>query len=225
MHKEALLVAVSIMFATAVSAQTGAGVTTGDANETISTGSPGSVTTDAGAVSQVDVSQDALTEKWSGFYGTISGNLVLGDASGNNFYTWTTDDFSSAKVIAVPGNNATPTSISAVGDPNTFLGSGFDTGTDDAASTYNMTGDVTVNGNTASNTALAKTFDQNGEIFFDTFLVENTNEGSTNAPAYVSQGVSQQKGFDGTTDVNYQMIVGVGEDSSQKRFEFYMELN
>lgn len=217
------LLALSIvMFAVGAVAQTPAGVTTSNANETVTTGEPGDVTTEAGAVSQVDISQDTLTEKWSGFYGTVSGNLVLGDASGNNFYTWTADDFSSSKVIAVPGGNATPSSIAAVSNPNNFLGSEFNSGTDDANATFNYTNDVTVNDDTASDTALAKTFDQNGQAFFDTFLVENTNEG--NQPAYVAQGVSEQTGFDGETNVNYQMMVGVGENKANERYEFYLEL-
>lgn len=217
------LLALSIvMFAVGAVAQTPAGVTTSNGNETVTTGEPGEVTTEAGAVSQVDISQDTLTEKWSGFYGTVSGNLVLGDASGNNFYTWTADDFSSSKVIAVPGGNATPSTIASVSNPNNFLGSEFNSGTDDANSTFNYTNDVTVNDNTASNTALAKTFDQNGQAFFDTFLVENTNEG--NQPAYVAQGVSEQTGFDGATNVNYQMMVGVGENKANERYEFYLEL-
>jgi hypothetical protein len=221
--KTLLATASVLMFVTAVSAQTGAGVSPGDANETISAGGPGSVTTDAGAVSQVDISQDTLTEKWAGFYGTVSGNLVLGDASGNNFYSWTTNDFSSSKVIAVPGGNATPTGIAPVSSPNTFLGSGFDSGTDDAAATYDQTGDITVNDDTAASTALAQTYDDTGTGTFDTYLVENTNEG--NHPAYIAQGVSEQTGFDGTTQVNYQMIVGVGEDSEEERFEFYLEIS
>lgn len=224
MNTRTLVIAASaLMFVAAVSAQTGAGTTTSNANETVNTGDPGNVTTQAGATTQVDISQDTLTEKWAGFYGTVSGELVLGDASGNNFYTWTANDFSSSKVITVPGDNATPTSIGSVSNPNNFLGSGFDTGTDDANSTYNMTGDVTVNDDTASSTALAKTFDQNGQAFFETYLVENTNEGGY--PAYVAQGVSEQTGFDGSTNVNYQMLVGVGESSSEERFEFYLELS
>lgn len=218
-------VGVSVLFMVgAVSAQTPAGVTTSNGNETINTGDPGNVTTEAGAVSQVDISQDTLTEKWAGFYGTVSGNLVLGDASGNNFYSWTANDFSSSKVIAVPGGSEAPSTIGTVDSPNTFLGTGFDTGTDDAANTYNYTGTISLNGNTATDTALAKTYDQNGQAFFDTYLVENTNDGSTDAPAYIAQGVSEQTGFDGETNVNYQMIVGVGEDSSEERFEFYLEL-
>lgn len=213
------------MLLASVSAQTAAGVSTSNANETVSTGSPGEVTTQAGATTQVDISQDTLTEKWAGFYGTVSGSLVLGDASGNNFYQWTANDFSSSKVVAVPGGDAIPSSIAAVGSPNSFLGGGFDQGTDDAASTFNNTGDVTLNDNTASGTALARTFNQDGETFFETYLAENTNDGGTDSPAYIAQGVSEQTGFDGSTQVNYQMMVGVGENSDQKKFDFYLELS
>lgn len=45
----------------------------------------------------------SITEKWAGFYGTISGNINLADSSGNLFYQWTVSDVSGTKIYAANG--------------------------------------------------------------------------------------------------------------------------
>ena len=42
----------------------------------------------AGNVTQVDISGQAITAHWAGFFGNISGNITLKDSSGNSFYDW-----------------------------------------------------------------------------------------------------------------------------------------
>ena len=49
---------------------------------------PTSVDAQAGNVTQLSLNGTAITSSWQGFYGNISGTLILSDNSGNNFYDW-----------------------------------------------------------------------------------------------------------------------------------------
>lgn len=216
------LAALVLSFSGAVAAQpTGASATPNSGNLTANTGNSESVNVQAGAVSEVDVSTDSLTQKWAGFFGEVSGNKVLGDGT-KNFYQWTSNNFADSKVVAIPSGDTAPSSISSVSDPNSFLGSEFNSGTDSADNTFTKTGDITLTGNTASNTALVETFNSTGSEEFQTYLAENGD--ASNQPVYIANSTAQQQAFDGSTSVNYQMLVGVGESSDEKAFDFYLEL-
>ncbi len=54
-------------------------------NDTIT---PQSIQAQAGNVSELSISAVAVTRTWQGFYGNITGQLILADSSGNNFYDW-----------------------------------------------------------------------------------------------------------------------------------------
>src|SRR3990172_921160 len=56
-----------------------------------SRGSNSSVqTTDAqaGNVTALNIDQQRITDIWQGFFGNVSGQIVLENAVGNNFYDW-----------------------------------------------------------------------------------------------------------------------------------------
>jgi hypothetical protein len=42
----------------------------------------------AGNVTQISINGTAVTTSWQGFYGNITGKMILADAQGNNFYDW-----------------------------------------------------------------------------------------------------------------------------------------
>jgi hypothetical protein len=42
----------------------------------------------AGNVTQLEINGTAITTSWQGFYGHITGKMILADAQGNNFYDW-----------------------------------------------------------------------------------------------------------------------------------------
>jgi len=49
----------------------------------------GSVTTEGGNVSGVNVSAGTSTEKWASFYGDVVGSIVLADSAATSVYSWT----------------------------------------------------------------------------------------------------------------------------------------
>lgn len=63
----------------------------------------GSVNIDAGNITYADLAVNTSTLKWAGVYGNTSGNIILGDSSGNRLYVWTAEGnlvyFTSAAVV------------------------------------------------------------------------------------------------------------------------------
>lgn len=217
----AVLSLILIMLTGFSAAQIEGAQTTAGNNETSTTSGTGNVTIQAGSVASVDLSQNSLTEKWAGFYGTISGSKVLGSAS-DNLYTWTANSFSDAKVVATPQGDPVPTGVNTVNDPNSFLGGEFNSGVANASTTFNRTDSISLFGSSTS-TAAVDTFNssQQRSDRFTTFLYENADQ--ANEPVYVAEGSSLGPGFN-NDNVNYQMLVGVGDSASQKTYSFYLEL-
>ena len=235
--KKNLLISVvvfSLMMITAGAAQTetaeGAQTTVSNANETADTSGAGNVTVEAGAVSQVDVDQSSLTDKWAGFYGQISASRVLGSSSGN-LYTWTASTLSDANVLASPISEPAPASVSQVNDPNTFLdnyfsSNEFSTGVANASGTFNRTESLTILGQSSFSTQAVNTYDSSGSsnASFTTYLADNGASGaSTDSPVFIAEGNDDVTGFTGS-DLNYQMLVGVGETASEQGYSFYLAL-
>jgi len=57
-------------------------------NETGVSTPPGNISAIAGNLSEVGLSGDSVTGSWQGYFGNVSGSLILEDANGNNFYNW-----------------------------------------------------------------------------------------------------------------------------------------
>ncbi len=49
----------------------------------------GSIVTEGGNVSGVNVTAGTLTSKWASFYGNVTGSIVLADSAATNVYSWT----------------------------------------------------------------------------------------------------------------------------------------
>jgi len=64
------------------------GVTWVNSSRYNTSGTPQQLGAQAGNVTQVTINGTAVTTSWQGFYGNITGNIILADAQGNNFYDW-----------------------------------------------------------------------------------------------------------------------------------------
>ena len=42
----------------------------------------------AGNITRLDINGMSITQSWQGFYGNISGNMILADAQNNSMYEW-----------------------------------------------------------------------------------------------------------------------------------------
>ncbi len=52
------------------------------------TATPTPIDAQAGNVTELSITSISVTKSWQGFYGNITGTIILADASGNNFYDW-----------------------------------------------------------------------------------------------------------------------------------------
>jgi hypothetical protein len=203
----------------AVGVPAGADTTVGASETGVSTTST-QENISAGNLTFVDVNSDYVTNKWTGFYGTISGSFLLGDSSGNNFFEWTVADMTDAVVYA------SNTTINW-GSGNFFpLAASFaspwliGSGTDNFTNTFNGTADVDSGIFSLSNAPTATT--NGGTGWFTYALYDGTN--------MVWAGNVRPAGdtaYDASTSVQYQMIVpedGTGGDTNPTSYDLWVEL-
>lgn len=82
----ALLVTASFVAADPAGATSVTEVTSSTYN--VSAISPGQANAQAGNVTELSLNGSGVTTSWQGYYGNITGTIILADASGNNFYDW-----------------------------------------------------------------------------------------------------------------------------------------
>jgi len=113
------------------------------------------VTTEGGNVTELNLSSNISTERWAGFWGNVSGQIVLAPNTTAIFYTWTWNSSNGGEVCAVAASSGFNwASLSAVA--NTVIDSvwGFGAATDNATKTFNETcASITINNQTVSSTA------------------------------------------------------------------------
>ena len=84
-----MLVAALFSVTTALAEPIGAGevepITSSRYNDSVT---PGSTDAQAGNLTQLQLNSTGVTRTWQGFYGNITGTLILADSAGNNFYDW-----------------------------------------------------------------------------------------------------------------------------------------
>jgi len=214
-----VLAGATIMLTSMVTSQSAAGsVTTGNGeNDSVTTDN--TVTAQGGNVTSADINVDSITQKWSAYYGQLTATERLSDAAGNNFYQWTVDNptASGSWVYAVPSGNGAPSSGSfvSVSNPDSFLGSEFNSGADSANNTFNKTD--TLDG---VSTAAADTFVSGSPD--NTFTSGLADDGSSN-PVYLAEVQQDASGFDGNAH-DFQLLVGVGESTATQDFDFYAKI-
>jgi len=86
-----ILISILLIMATQITLAQPLGATTADLvnstryNATID---PAEVDAQAGNVTELFITSLSVTKYWQGFYGNISGQIILADSTGANFYDW-----------------------------------------------------------------------------------------------------------------------------------------
>ena len=90
LEKTALLLAAGLLLAATVYAQPlgVSDVSVEGSSRYNDTTTPTAVNAQAGNVTELSINATAVTRSWQGFYGNITGTIILADASGANFYDW-----------------------------------------------------------------------------------------------------------------------------------------
>ncbi len=174
-----------------------------------------------GNVSQVNVSSVQVTDKWVGFYGEVSGSIVLGDSTGHTFYQWTISDPSGAVVYATNGTVSDWSSLSALYADSGYLPDFLISGTDSFNNTFTSQEDFT--SPTLSVSAVNYTTTWQGGAQGTDFKTYAMYADSGATLVWAGKVVADQTSFNsGTAD--YQILAGVNQIGATQTFYFYLEL-
>lgn len=188
----------------------------------------------AGNVTELNLNATSVTQTWQGYFGNITGRIVLGDSSNNTMYDWNLaspqgEIYATRKVTVPVWSSIQCAGLTEVDAEDTALGT-----TGAAADSVNKTFS-----NATSFTTFyvgSVTIDQGAQDCYATHLYNNTGVQSTNfAQVLLYDGADvvytalldqDAMGFDGRTH-DFQMIVGEdghNGDTSTTPYYFYLEL-
>jgi hypothetical protein len=211
-----ILVFTVISASLVLAAPTGGTVSTGP-SERGTGSSSGTTTAQGGNVTQINVSGTAITGRWAGFYGSISGNITLSDAANNNFYAWTITNFTNAVVYAA---NGTISTWNLVPINNSIAPIGIQTAAaDNFNNTFGSTGTFSSASMSVASTPLTNTY-QGGSVGTLKTYALVTSDGLVNVWAGVAQWNTTS--FKTGQRVDYQIIAPA--KTTGTTYNFYLEL-
>jgi hypothetical protein len=214
-----LALAVFVLSLALVSAAPGGATTAVGTSETGTGTAATTVDAEGGNVTYVDVSSTVITSRWAGFFGNVSGNLLLGDASANTFYQWSVSDLSGAVVYAA-NNSITDWSdgnivpLANANAPTWVAGAN----TDNFTSTFNASEAFVSSSLNKAGTPFATTFNSSGVAGdLKTYALYSTAD---TANIWAGLVVDDTNGFNNAT-VDYQILLPAQTGTT---YSFYLEL-
>jgi hypothetical protein len=180
----------------------------------------------AGNVTQLNIDQTRITDIWQGFFGNVSGRIVLQNSGGNSFYDWTvaqvTGEVYATRNTVSSWSTVNCTNSTQWQNEETAL-SIANTSTDGINETYNSTAHPAfMVGNTQlSGCRSTRPFNSTGQAgqFWNILL----NSDPANV-VYASLLVDNSNAFDNTT-VDFELLVPTNRTTSTAVYYFYAELN
>lgn len=191
---------------------------------TIPSGSADDITI-AGNITGLNIDASAVTDKWAGYYGNVSGSLTLRDAA-NVFFRWI-GDFTEGVVCAsqaASGISFTTLSNATGADIDTIWGFASDA-PDSAVKTFvnTSTARINITGSEVNASVSAHTGPDQAADPFETLMVDDgANAAKTDFLfcVEVKPGSTNYKG--GTSD--YELIVPV-DGAAKETYYFYAEVD
>jgi len=209
----ALVIALGLVLALAVGVRaepSGATLTPG-ASERAQLGSPESLQVQAGNVTELNISGTSITQSWAGFYGDVTGTIVLEDANGNKFYDWTAanpqGEVYAARVSSITWSNVRCANSTEIANENTALNMG--SSADNITNTFNSNthpqfyvGSVNIAANSCSATNAYVNGAAQSSDFYNVLLSDGTGN-----IIYTAILDPDTTGFDGDTH-DFELLVG-----------------
>lgn len=205
----------------ALAAITGADVTVG-ISETYSPTVTQTVQGQAGNVTEVNVSSVQVTDKWVGFWGHVSGSIVLADANGNYFYQWTVSDPSGGVVYVTNATVSDWSTLAPVYANSSVLPDFLLQGTD--SFNYTFTNQETFTSPSLTVNAVNYTTTWQGGAQGTTFKTYAMQADSGAVLVWAGNVQADQTAFNSTYTADYQILAGVNVQGGQQTFYFYLEL-
>ena len=196
------------------------------------------VNAQAGNVTQLTINASIITTSWQGYYGNITGMVILADGDSNTMYDWTGGtDFSPVGEIYAGNSSVTDwgdvicVNLNGDGIPGqggvnatvleTYYGM-EPTDTDGISETFQGTNSITIGITTLNSCPATNTYVNNATQsikFNETLLTQN----QTGTVICATQVESDETGYDGSP-WDFQMIVGENGAAGTTPYYFYVEL-
>jgi len=181
------------------------------------------VTTQGGNVTNLNLSGNMSTDKWAGFWGNVSGGIVL--SSGTNiFYSWAWTPAMGGEVCAIAAPSGFSwTGIQAITAAAVNSVWNFGAATDNATNTYKInTCAVNVAGTAVTNTAGNTT----GVGGFTTCAVADQAVPTTKADLAFCVNITQNGNLFNGQPGNYELLVPTNSTlGSTETYYFWVELD
>jgi len=194
---------------------------------------PRVVQAEAGNVSEINLSANSITKAWQGYYGNISGQILLQDALGNNFYTWNnslvTGNVFASRNSAVNWANINCTNSTGLVKENVYVGKN-ETAADSVNNTFSVTNHpaITVAGVTLTNCWSTQPYGPSGgpsgANFWNVLLTENNSAGLTIYATMINRSTLGVRNM----PTDFELLVGENGNSSSLAptpYFFYVELS
>ncbi len=188
---------------------------------------PDSVDAIAGNLTELNITGVAQTKSWQGFYGNVSGEIILADSSGYRFYDWSVAE-PQGEVFASVNDTITWTDINCapISDDSTYRTNWYsfygmaESDYDDINDTYNFTNhpEFYVGFSTLNNCQTAYTFVNNVSQSTDfpaVLLASDSNSTLIFTSILEDKTAGQRQGITGYDGQNYDFQVLVAENGQQ----------
>ena len=219
-RKLGLFILISLMIVSlAQAAPGGANITEGGSSSASGTSST-SLNIEDGNVTYVDIYSQQITGKWAGFFGNVSGALILGDSSNNLFYSWTVTNFDGAVVYATndtisdwTGGNIAPVNSTVL--PSYLVGDY----TDNFTTTFDATEAFVSSSLNKANTPYASTWQNGAQGALKTYGLYSAADNANIWAGLVDDNSESFKGENITVD--YQILLPA---QAMTTYSFYLEM-
>lgn len=189
--------------------------------------SPSQVNAQAGNVTELTINASGVTTSWQGYYGNVTGSLILADSQGNNFYDWNVSS-PSGEIYASRSSSVTWASINcsnttAVTTEETYLGQSA-SDPDSVSNTYSLTSHPAflVGSRNMTNCSSTHAYDSTGDQGTDFWQVLLNDGPNTVYSTIMSAGT----GFN-SLDWDFELLVGENGKAGNEGatpYYFYVEL-
>ena len=188
----------------------------------------------AGNVTEINLNANAVTQTWQGYFGNITGNILLGDANNNTFYNWALanpqGEIYATRTATVPAwANVRCSNVSEIASEDTTLGANQSTDADSINNTFVSqvhdsiyVGSVSIGQDSCYSTNL---YNASGAqaLYFEEILL---SDAASHGVIYTGLIDNDVLGFDNRTH-DFQLMVGEnGHDgnTATTTYYFYLEL-
>ena len=189
---------------------------------------PTQIDAQAGNVTELSLTGIAVTRFWQGFYGNITGTIILSDATGNNFYDWgitnpTGQVYASRNDSVSWSDVACPTPVE-IEEEETFLGQ-LETDPDSITNTFSESNhpEFLVGTQLLENCPTTQAFSSGGTQDENFWQILLSSEGEMIYTTLIED--TTPEGFDGRP-WHFQLLVGENgvQNTNPTPYYFYLEL-